>query len=170
MKNKILKVASFFLMSIILVSCESDDQSETMPRFDSLDVVSAQAFVGEGEWRVTEFRDDDDLDDDDFYEAIDFEGYVFEFDGDGSVTATLGDAVFTGAWRIELEDDSDDDDDDDDDDDRGEMEFYIEFNSSNDILEEISDDWEILEYSDTRIRLGDDDDIDDDELLVFERI
>ena len=167
MKSKNLKLASFFLMSIILVSCESDDQSETMPRFDSLDVISAQAFVGEGEWLVTEFRDDDDLDDDDSYDTIDFEGYVFEFNGDGSVTATLGDSVFTGAWRIELEDDSDDDDDDDD---SGEMEFYLEFNASNDILEEISDDWEILEYSDTRIRLGDDDDLDDDdELLVFER-
>lgn len=162
MKSRNLKLAVFFLMSIIFVSCESDDQSESIPRFGSLDVVSAQSFVGEGEWRVTEFRDDDDLGDDDFYETIDFEGYVFEFNEDGTIAATLGDAVYTGAWRIELEDD--------DDDDRDEMEFYIEFNELNDILEEISDDWEILEYSETRIRLGDDDDLDDDdELLVFER-
>ncbi len=170
MKKGNLKLAGLFLISLLVVSCESDDQSEFTNRYDSLDVVSAQTSLGEGEWRVAEFRDDDD--DDDFFETIDFDGYVFVFSENGVVTATFGEEVYTGTWKIELESDDDDDDDDDDfdDDDDDEMEFELEFNNANGALDEISEDWDVLEYSDTRIRIGDDDDDDDDELLVFERI
>lgn len=167
MKIENLKLVGLFLIGLMYVSCESDDQSEFTGGYDSLDVVSAQASVQEGTWRVAEYRDDDD-DDDDFFRTIDFEGYVFEFSENGTVTATFGEEMYTGTWSIEL------DDDDDDDDDRDEMEFDLEFNNANGALAEISEDWDVLEYSNTRIRLGDDDDDDndddDDELLVFERI
>ena len=164
MKRENLKLAVTLLISVILFSCESDDQSPLANGYDSLDVISAQASVQDGQWRVSEFRDDDD---DNEYQTIDFEGYTFDFGADGLVTATIGDQVFTGIWRIELEDD---DDDDDDDDDRDEMEFELKFDIDNGPLEEISEDWDVLEYSDTLIRLGDEDDDDDDELLTFEKI
>lgn len=160
MKRENLKLAVILVMSIILFSCESDDQSPLANGYDSLDVISAQASVQDGTWRVSEFRDDDD--DDNEYQTIDFEGYTFEFGAEGSVTATIGDQVFSGIWRIELEDD--------DDGDRDEMEFELEFDIDNGVLEEISEDWDVLEYSDTLIRLGDEDDDDDDELLTFEKI
>lgn len=164
MKNGNLKGVGLFLIGLLVVSCESDDQSENTNRYDPLDVVRAQASVREGEWRVVEYRDDDD--DDEFFGSIDFDGYVFEFSENGMVTATVGAEVYTGTWKIELESDDDDFDDDNTD----EMEFELELNNANGALEEISEDWDVLEYSDTRIRLGDEDDDDDDELLVFERI
>lgn len=168
MKKEVLKSTSIFLIGLLMFSCESDDQSQLANGYDSLDVISAQASMQDGQWRVSEFRDDDD--DDNEYQTVDFEGYTFEFGEDGSVSATIGDEVYTGSWRIELEDDDNDDDDDDDDDDRNEMEFELEFDIDNGVLDEISEDWDVLEYSDTLIRLGDEDDDDDDELLTFEKM
>lgn len=167
MMKENLKAVVLFLIVMIHISCENnDDQPETTLGYDSADLVSVEASVKGGAWYVSEYNDDDDDDetDDDYFETIDFEEFVFEFDENGTVIATVGggEEVYTGIWKIELNDD--------DDDDKDEIEFDLEFNSTNKKLQEISEDWDVLAYSDTQIRLGDDDNDDDDELLVFEKI
>lgn len=86
-----------------------------------------------GQWVVTYFWDKDKD------ETSDFNGYVFDFQADGVLIATKGTSTFNGTW--------------------------VKNDSSNKLilnihgtypLEEMTDDWLILEMNDTAIKLKDD--------------
>ena len=146
-------VLSVMVMSVL--SCDNDDDDGSNERFDSLDVAALQSTATTGTWKITRFIDEGSDDTDDF------EGFVFSFDTNGSLSADNGTNTFTGSWNVEM----------DDDDDSGELEFEIDLATSDDIFDDLDDDWYVLEYSDNRIRLAEDDDDqdDDDDFLTFVR-
>nr|WP_299339298.1 hypothetical protein [Allomuricauda sp.] len=157
MKN--LKSVGLVCLMIFAVSCDDSDDSNGASApvsFSGTDVVALTDSTQNGSWRITQFLDDGTD------ETNDFEGYVFTFNSDGSVVANNGGNSVNGTWSIEM---------DDDDDDRDEIEFEISFSGSSE-FDDLSDDWDVMEYTSSRIRLSEDDDDDDDdrEVLVFERV
>ena len=171
MKKMHLKSMLILALGAVFLSCESDDHSDSMGRFDRLDVTTLTATAETGQWKVATFVDEDDDDDDDSrVETADFNGFAFQFNADGSLLVIKDDLEVTGTWRVYLDDDSDDDSNDDD-----ELEFDITLNTSNYALQELVDDWDVVEYTNNRIHLVDYDDDDngnriEEEVLIFERI
>lgn len=82
------------------------------------------------------------------------------------LTAVLGDETITGSWSITQDDDWGDDDDGNHSD---EIDFNIFFASPPN-FEELSDDWEIVSISSSKIELKDDLDDNDDDRLIFVKI
>ncbi|UCE70688.1 MAG: hypothetical protein JSW57_11140 [Flavobacteriaceae bacterium] len=97
-----------------------------------------------GQWRITYYFDSDKE------ETSDYAGYVFTFGADGTVTATNGTTEVTGTWSVTDSSSSDDDSFDD----SSDVDFNLFFASPPN-FEELTDDWDILEYTSGRIRLID---------------
>lgn len=150
MKREKFYTAIFLMMSLVFVSCESsDDEMGT----SEIDVMDVQATVISGTWIITLFEEEG-LD-----ETSDFSGFSFTFNEGGVLRADSGDNSISGAWSIT----SDDDDSQED------IDFNLFFSSPTNFAE-LSEDWDIVSYSDTRIELRDvsDDDSTIDR-LVFEK-
>jgi hypothetical protein len=170
MKKMHLRSMLILALVAFIFSCESEDISESPGRFDSLDVSTLTATAETGQWQVASYVDDDDDDDDSRVGTADFDGFSFQFNSDGSLLVIKEDLEITGTWRVYLDDDSDYDDDSSDDD---QMEFDINLNTSIYALLEIVEDWDVVEYSDSRIHLVDydaDNSTVNEEVLIFERI
>ena len=97
--------------------------------------------ITSGTWRVTYYFDDED-------ETADYQGYVFTFNTNNTITIVKNLQTFTGTWSF-YEDD-------------GVTVFEINFSDSE--LSNLADDWELLEFSNSLIELKDDD---NDEYLTF---
>ncbi|PHN08332.1 hypothetical protein CRP01_02795 [Flavilitoribacter nigricans DSM 23189 = NBRC 102662] len=87
-----------------------------------------------GEWVITYFFDSDQE------ETSHFNGYVFQFAESGTLTATKGMTTVTGTWSSGNDD--------------GQAKIYISFSTPED-FEELSDDWYVLERTNSKIRLED---------------
>jgi hypothetical protein len=160
------------MLSMVVGMIACDDGDDVSPNTQAR-IESAKAIVQEGQWRITYFKDDDDGDDD-TYKFID---YTFDFASNGVLTATKGEVDIIGKWSIKDDDDDSDDDDDDDDDDgdddddddrdddddNDDVDFNIYFSSPSS-FNELSEDWDIVSITSTKIVLED-----DDEFLTFER-
>ncbi|MDD3005353.1 hypothetical protein [Flavobacterium sp.] len=85
-----------------------------------------------GTWRVTYFFDTTN-------KTANYQGYNFTFNPNGTIAVSSGNATFSGQWEAYVDDNEDT--------------LEIEFSSSQ--LEKLSDDWEIIEYSETQIRMKD---------------
>ena len=83
-------------------------------------------------------------------ETSDYTGYSFTFNADGSLDAVNGSTMITGTWSVTSDDSSDDDDYNSTDD----IDFNIFFSAPPN-FEELSDDWDIVSRSSTRIELID---------------
>ena len=92
-----------------------------------------------GTWAITYYFDDAD-------ETSDYAGYTFTFGASNVITATNGTNTYTGTWTITDSNSSDDSIDD--------LDFNIVFTAPPD-FEELSDDWDIVEVTDTKIELID---------------
>ena len=140
MKAKLI-LLNLFAVLLIEVSCDSnDDPADTQA---DVNAAELQSTAQDGQWRITYYFDSDKE------ETSDYAGYVFTFGADGTVTATNGTIEVTGTWSVTDSSSSDDDSFDDSD-----VDFNLFFASPPD-FEELSDDWDILEYSANRIRLVD---------------
>ena len=129
---------------LLLVSCTKSSN----PKKDTVNGVTNMML--DGTWRITSFIDDGD-------ETSNYTGYSFAFASDNSVTASKEMTVYTGTWSITDSDDKKNK--------LSDLDFNLFF-ASPDFLEELSDDWDIAEKSETRIKLVDDNGSDQ---LVFER-
>jgi len=94
--------------------------------------------IVEGEWKVTLYEDDGNN------ETSDYTDYLFKFDSDGSLTVQPGMLTVTyfGTWKVEKDSDH--------------VDFILNFASpipAN--LEDLSDDWEVLSQSKTKLELED---------------
>lgn len=100
----------------------------------------------DGTWMISSYIDDGND------ETNDYTSYRFEFLEDGTLNATdllsSSSTPYIGSWSITDSNSSDDDDSLDD------LDFNISF-SSNSLLEDLSDDWDIISFSDTEIKLID---------------
>lgn len=99
----------------------------------------------DGTWVVSSYIDDGDD------ETNDYATYRFVFLADGTLNATdllsSNSNPYTGTWSITDSNSTDDDSLDD-------LDFNINFNQNN-VLNELSDDWDIISYTDTEIKLVD---------------
>ena len=99
----------------------------------------------DGTWIVSSYIDDGDD------ETNDYTNYRFVFLEDGILHATdllsSNSNPYVGSWSLTDSNSSDDDSLDD-------LDFNINFNLSN-VLDELSDDWDIISYTDTEIKLVD---------------
>jgi len=140
MKAKLIFL-NFFAVALLAVSCDSnDDPADTQADVNASEL---QSTAQDGQWRITYYFDSDKE------ETSDYAGYVFTFGADGTVTATNGTMEVAGSWSVTDSSSSDDDSFDDSD-----VDFNLFFATPAD-FEELSDDWDILEYGSSVIRLID---------------
>lgn len=137
-----MKKVSFFsvLAGIFMLTtasmCSSDNNSSSQ---DPTPVVNAMT---QGTWRVTSFIDSNND------ETAHFSGYTFIFGGSNVLTATNGTNTYAGSWSVTLDNSTDDDDP------SGDLNFNVSFASPVD-FEDLSDDWDIVSQTSTRIQLID---------------
>ncbi|OGU59623.1 MAG: hypothetical protein A2X64_04325 [Ignavibacteria bacterium GWF2_33_9] len=102
-----------------------------------------------GNWVVTYYWDDDKE------ETYKFTGNSFSFLANGTVSVTVSNSTFPGVWSSGIDD--------------SKAKLYLIF-ASPEHLEEISDDWHVVEQTDTKIRLADESGGDGStDYLTFER-
>jgi hypothetical protein len=121
----------FFLLLLAATACNQDDSTNS----NQTKVVDT---VSSGTWRITYFYDTDKE------ETANFTGFNFTFGS--SLTATKSSTTYTGTWSVTDSNSSDDSMDD--------LHFNILFTAPPD-FEDLSDDWDILEMTDTKIKLID---------------
>ena len=161
MKLEHVKPILLLLMTCMFFSCDSsDDNLEN----SAMDLTEINATATSGSWVVARFEEDG------VDQTSNFSGYSFTFDIDGVLNVAKGDLLLTGSWSITSDSNSNDDDDSSlDDDSSDDVDFNIFFSSSSN-FEELSEDWEIVSYTESRIELkhvsGGDGSID---VLVFEK-
>ncbi len=134
MRSKIFKSLLIVSSVFVIFSCEKQDNTL------DLEPLGVSVSLLKSDWKITYYFDD-------VNETADYIGYVLTFQQDGSVVATNGTLSVNGTWFI---DDSDSNDDSTDD----SVELNIIF-SNPDFFEELSDDWDIISFSDDKIELKD---------------
>jgi hypothetical protein len=103
-----------------------------------------------GKWKVTEFVEDGKG------ETHHFNGYTFDFESSGTLTATYSGGTVNGTWSV-IRDDG--------------MEKMVIIISGTYALDEMIDDWVIAELTNNRMQLEDDSNTPTDyERLVLEKI
>lgn len=156
MNSKLVKILPFLILGLVC-SCESSDDSST--EISSIDIDEIRAITTSGIWMVAKYEEDG------VDETSNFIGYGFNFNSDGVLNVSNQSTSLSGAWSIQSDSDSRDDDSSDSID----VDFNIFFTSPNDFAE-ISEDWDIVSYGNSRIELkdisGGDGSID---MLVFEK-
>jgi hypothetical protein len=125
-----MKTLIIFLLSLMVFACEDSATNESQNMVTSI--------VTSGTWRITYYYDTDKE------ETTTFTGFNFTFAT--ALTATKGSTTHTGTWSISDTNSNDDTMDD--------LHFNIAFTAPPD-FEDLSDDWDILEVTDTRIKLID---------------
>ena len=127
------------LIILFIAACDDGDDDK---KSSNANITEVQNTAVNGQWRVTYFFDTDSE------ETDNFNGYVFEFDADNNLTATNGSNNFSGSWSV-TDDDSGDDSNHGDFDD---IDFNIAFATPPN-FEELSEDWEIISLTSTKIEL-----------------
>lgn len=122
------KIFPLLIVFFVMTSCSKDDDPVPItPTEVSNTLVS-------GTWRVTYFWDSNKD------ETNDFNGYAFTFSAGGVVTAVRSGSTVTGSWSTGQDD--------------SKTELLLSFSSPADFVE-LSDDWEVVEQTSTRIKLRD---------------
>ncbi len=125
---KTLHILSIFLLTLATIACKKDEvinPSDTGTNLQS------------GTWHVTLFSEDSTI------ETHHFNGYSFQFNSNGTVSATKDGNTVSGTWTAGQEDDDDD------------SQFKLILSFSTSPLNELNDDWDILEQTSSKIRLQD---------------
>ena len=144
MKKKIKYYGILFVL-LAFVACTNDDSSNNNPADLTAEIEEIQNLASSGSWAVTSFVDSG------VDETDDFTGYSFTFNANGSLVADNGTNMVEGSWSV-TGDDSDDSSDDSSSDDSDDIDFNIFF-ASPDSFSELTEDWEIVSRSNTRIDL-----------------
>ena len=110
-------------------SCDEDDDNDYND--DDIDDSSLITTLTSNQWKISYFFDEKD-------ETSDFTGYVLTFQANGTIQAVKGASTVSGNWETEGE--------------SGVLELILLFNS-NILFDELSDDWEVTEFSNTTIKL-----------------
>ena len=119
----------FPLTLFLFVSCKKDDNSTS-----SISPTTVTNTIVSGIWRITYYWDTD------HEETANFSGYNFAFGGGNVVTATKTGSSVNGTWATLLDD--------------SKTKLVLGF-SSPENFGKISDDWHVIERTDTRIQLQD---------------
>ena len=131
------KLSILICMMAWLVACDDDNNNLADEK-----VKQVQQAVAAGQWRITYFFDTDSN------QTSNFTGYIFEFGAGNALTATNGSNNYLGTWSVTDDDNSKDDNNNAFDD----IDFNIGFTTPPNFVE-LSEDWEILSQSATKIEL-----------------
>lgn len=121
-----------FFFVLVAASCNNDDD------ISNSNQSQVESIAKSGTWRITYFYDTDKD------ETANYNGYNFTFGS--SLTATNGANTYTGTWSITDHNSNDDSMDD--------LHFNITFTAPP-AFEDLSDDWDIIEVTETKIKLVD---------------
>lgn len=137
-KFKLFPVLAILFVLNVASMC-SDDDNPNNNTTDPTPVINA---VSNGTWRVTLYEDDG------VNETNHFSGYNFTFGANNVLTATNGTNTYTGVWSVTNSNSNDDSSNSD-------LDFNISFSSPPVFADELTDDWDIITYSSTKIQLID---------------
>jgi hypothetical protein len=112
-------------------ACDEDDDNDHND--DDVDDTDLRSVLLDGEWIITYFFDDED-------ETFMFNGYVFDFLEDGTAEAIKDGQSQAGNWNTNGDD--------------GTLELVLDFGMS-DPFDELEDDWDVIEFDGTFIKLQD---------------
>ncbi|MBL7841959.1 MAG: hypothetical protein JNJ75_17560 [Cyclobacteriaceae bacterium] len=113
-------------------ACDEDDDNDFDD--DDVDTSALEAVIQSGNWKVAYYFDDTD-------QTVAYSEFTFEFHEDGTVIARNGSEENVGTWAAYGDD--------------GELELEFEFDNDNELLDEISEDWEVTMFSTTQLELQD---------------
>jgi hypothetical protein len=122
------------LFVLVAVACNNDDDVSNSNQ------SQVESIAKSGTWRITYFYDTDKD------ETANYTGYNFTFGSSSVLTATNGANTYTGTWSITDSNSNDDSMDD--------LHFNIAFTAPP-AFEDLSDDWDIIEVTETKIKLID---------------
>ena len=143
MKNNML-IKAMALTVFAFLSCDKDDETALVDT--QAEITQVTTLVTAGTWRITNFNESGSD------QTNNFTGYGFSFNANGALTANNGSTTVTGTWSIT--DDSSNGDDDSSDDSGDDIDFNIFFAEPSN-FNELSEDWDIVSRSDTKIMLRD---------------
>lgn len=126
-----IAVLACFVALFTIVSCKKDDNKTKN---------TIESNVQSGTWKITKFVDSGTD------ETSQFSGYNFSFNNSGVLNASNGSNNFDGSWSITDNNSNDDSQDD--------LDFNINFSVTNN-FEDLSDDWDFISQSETKIELID---------------
>ncbi len=129
------------MFSLVLSACSSDDDAPNNSNNNAAQIQAIVTAMQEGNWVITYFFDTDQE------ETSNFTNYTFLFSGDNQLVATSETATVTGSWSVTNSSNSSSSSDDD-------IDFNIVFATPPN-FEELSDDWDIVSHSATKIELID---------------
>lgn len=130
---------SFSLMSS---TCSTDDD-DINTNGNSAEINQIKTSAQSNTWQITSFIDSGSD------ETNHYTGYSFTFSSNGTLTASNGSNTVTGTWSVTNSSNSDDDDDDSFDD----IDFNIFFATPAIFNDDLTEDWDIVSYSNTSISL-----------------
>ncbi len=117
--------------------CSNDDNNSNPPA-DPTPVINT---VNQGTWRVTLYNDSGTI------KTSNFTGYNFTFGTGSTLTATNGSNTYNGTWSVTSGDSNDDNPSND-------LDFNIAFSTPANFAE-LTDDWDIVTYTASKIELRD---------------
>lgn len=135
--SKIFLVLGFIIIINTTLMCSNDDAPVVFPNpiSNSVQVINT---VSTGTWRIVFYEDSG------VNETNQFSGFNFTFGGSNVLTATNGTATYTGSWSVTSSSDSSND-----------LDFNIAFTTPANFNDELTDDWDILSRSNTKLELID---------------
>lgn len=136
MKKYFISAVLTLGLFLITFSCSSD----TVMTDNSAEIKQISDAAKSGTWRITNYNDSGQD------ETGDYTGYSFSFNENGTLIATNGTNTYNGTWSVSDDSSSDDDPDD--------IDFNIFFASPPN-FEDLSDDWDIVSSSSSKIELID---------------
>ena len=148
MKN-IMKInALILIIAMTLMGCSKNDDNNVDDSNNSTSADRVISIAISGSWRISLFSDDGEN------ETSDFNGFVFNFNSDGTVVATKGNTTINGTWSVM--DDSSNSSSDDDGNSTDDDDFIIFFNvpQSSD-FDDLNDDWDIISVTANKMELID---------------
>ena len=140
MKTKLIYgLLTMLCLSLMSSTCSSDDDGINM-NDNTQEINEIKNIIQSDSWVITSFIDSG-LDKTNHYG-----NYSFTFNPNGTLTASNGSDIVNGTWS--LTDNSNDDSNSNDD-----IDFNIYFSSPTMFNDDLSEDWEIVMKSNTKIEL-----------------
>lgn len=137
---KMLPILGCVLFLTTASTCHKDDDDSSR-NDDRRENNIVEQTVQQGSWRITYYYDTDSD------ETGRFSNYTFSFNSGNVLVATNGDNTYNGSWSITDSSSGDDNP-------HGDLDFNIAF-SSPASFSELTDDWDIVTYTSTKIELID---------------
>lgn len=137
------KIASILVALFLLMvfGCSNSNDNSSSPSSNNSQTIAAiRTAVSAGTWRITYFYDSGTN------ETTNFNGYNFTFGASNVLTGTNGVNTYTGTWSVTDSNTNDDNPSD--------VHFNVGFTVPPN-FQSLTDDWEVLEHTATKIRLTD---------------